>query len=42
LIRDPERRRAAASMCRDHVLGSFSEDQVVTRLRTVYREVSAA
>jgi glycosyltransferase involved in cell wall biosynthesis len=36
LIRDPERREKLGEMCKEHVIGLFSEDNVIERLRTIY------
>lgn len=40
LIGDPERRLASGRACQDRVVSTFSEDQVVRRLRPVYRDLA--
>jgi glycosyltransferase involved in cell wall biosynthesis len=39
LLRDPVRREKAARLCQEHVLGAFSEDGVIERLRGVYADI---
>jgi glycosyltransferase involved in cell wall biosynthesis len=40
LVKDPERCVELGARCRDRVVSRFSEDQVLDRLRAVYRALA--
>jgi glycosyltransferase involved in cell wall biosynthesis len=42
LVEEPDRCTDLGKQCREWVTERFSEDRVITRLRAVYRDLSAA